>query len=195
MLILRAQAKSISPDLWRAIGVGLAVAVLFFVVVGLVTGAIDTPVLERQTPLLAIDYPIWVVNAALLGALSGLSVYARSRHITQGGTAIFSGGFLAAFAVSCPLCNGLLVAAFGAAGVLNVIEPGATVHQRRHHAHPHRAARQALAHVPRRLRRLRSGANGRDGAATALAASASTPVRARSPSLSNAGARGSTLER
>ena len=123
MVTLRAQAKSISPDQWRAVGVGLVVAVLFFVVVGLVTGAIDTPVLERQTQLLAIDYPIWVVNAALLGALSGLSVYARSRRITQSGTAIFSGGFLAAFAVSCPLCNGLLVAAFGTAGVLNVIEP------------------------------------------------------------------------
>ena len=25
--------------------------------------------------------------------------------------------------MSCPLCNGLLVAAFGTAGVLNVIEP------------------------------------------------------------------------
>ena len=122
-MTLRAQARSISPELLRAVGVGLVVAVLFFVVVGLVTGAIDTPVLERQTPLLAIDYPIWVVNAALLGALSGLSVYARSRRVTQTGTAIFSGGFLAAFAVSCPLCNGLLVAAFGTAGVLNVIEP------------------------------------------------------------------------
>ncbi len=123
MMTLRQQAKSISPELWRAVGVGLAVAVLFFVVVGLVTGAIDTPALERQTQLLAIDYPIWVVNAVLLGALSGLSVYAQSRRITQSGTAIFSGGFLAAFAVSCPLCNGLLVAAFGTAGVLNVIEP------------------------------------------------------------------------
>ena len=60
MMTLRQQAKSISPELWRAIGVGLAVAVLFFVVVGLVTGAIDTPALERQTQLLAIDYPIWV---------------------------------------------------------------------------------------------------------------------------------------
>ncbi len=123
MMTLRAQAKSISPELWRAIGAGLAVAVLFFVVVGLVTGALDTPVLERQTPLLAIDYPIWVVNAVLLGVLSGLSVYARSRRVTQTGTAIFSGGFLAAFAVSCPLCNGLLVGLFGTAGVLNVIEP------------------------------------------------------------------------
>ena len=123
MMTLRARSKSVSPELWRAVAAGLAVAVSFFVVVGLVTGAIDTPMLERQTQLLAIDYPIWVVNATLLGVLSGLSVYAQSRRVTQGGTAIFSGGFLAAFAVSCPLCNGLLVAAFGTAGVLNVIEP------------------------------------------------------------------------
>ena len=123
MTTFRARSKSVSPELWRAVAAGLAVAVSFFVVVGLVTGAIDTPMLERQTQLLAIDYPIWVVNATLLGVLSGLSVYAQSRRVTQGGTAIFSGGFLAAFAVSCPLCNGLLVAAFGTAGVLNVIEP------------------------------------------------------------------------
>ena len=123
MMTLRARSKSVSPELWRAVAAGLAVAVSFFVVVGLVTGAIDTPMLERQTQLLAIDYPIWVVNATLLGVLSGLSVYAQSRRVTQGGTAIFSGGFLAAFAVSCPLCNGLLVAAFGTVGVLNVIEP------------------------------------------------------------------------
>ena len=57
MLTLRAQAKAISPDLWRAVGAGLAVPVLFFVVVGLVTGAIDTPILERQTPLLADRLP------------------------------------------------------------------------------------------------------------------------------------------
>lgn len=37
--------------------------------------------------------------------------------------AILGGGCIAAFAVWCPLCNGLLVAAFGAGGVLNFIEP------------------------------------------------------------------------
>ena len=110
-------------DLAVAVGVGVLVAAAFVVVVGVITDGIDTPLRARLTPLLAVDYPIWGLNAALLGALAGLSVYAqRSRRRVRTG-ALFGGGFLAAFAVSCPLCNWLLVAAFGAGGVLSFIEP------------------------------------------------------------------------
>ncbi len=110
-------------DMAVAVGVGVLVAAAFVLVVGVITDGIDTPLRERLTPLLAVDYPIWGLNAALMGALAGLSVYAqRTRRSVRTG-AIFGGGFLAAFAVSCPLCNGLLIAAFGAGGVLSFIEP------------------------------------------------------------------------
>ena len=148
--------RSITPELWHAIGVGTGVAVAFVVVVGLITGGIDTPIIERRTPLLAIDYPIWVVNAALIGALSGLSVYARSRLIEHGGNLRRR--------ICCGLCRVLPVVQWPARRRVRSRRCAqrhrarATVHRRCHHAVSGRAPRPALAHLPRRLRELRGGA-------------------------------------
>ena len=54
-----------------AAAVGLLTAAAFGVSVGVITGAIDTPIFERATPAYAIDYPIWALNALLVGALAG----------------------------------------------------------------------------------------------------------------------------
>ena len=105
------------------IGVGVGVAIAFVVAVGIITDAIDVPFLARKTPLLAVDYPIFALNAALLGSLAALSVWARQRGFRTGGGPLFGGGFLAAFAISCPACNVLLIAAFGSSGVAAFIEP------------------------------------------------------------------------
>ena len=106
-----------------SIAIGLVTAAAFGLTVGVITGAIDTPIFERATPAYAIDYPIWTANALLVGALAGVSVYAaRQRHSFGSGT-IYAGGFLSAFAISCPLCNGLLVAAFGTGAAANVFDP------------------------------------------------------------------------
>ena len=110
-------------NLVAAVAMSLLVAVAFVVVVGVITDAIDTPVRQRQTPLFAIDYAIWAANALLLGGLAAFSSYRRWQRRPTNLNPMYGGGFLAAFAISCPLCNGLLVAAFGAGGVLNVIEP------------------------------------------------------------------------
>ena len=120
---LRQRDQRRARDWLSAAGLAVLVGAAFVLIVGVITGAIDTPWLERQTPLLAIDYPIWGLNAVLLGALSGLGLLAQRRRRRQGLGVIYGGGVLAAFSVSCPLCNGLLVAAFGTGGVLNFIEP------------------------------------------------------------------------
>ncbi len=114
-------------NLAAAAAVGLLVAVAFVMVVGVITDAIDTPLRQRQTPLFAIDYPIWAANAVLLGGMAGFSSYLRRQRQSSNLNAMYGGGFLAAFAISCPLCNGLLVAAFGAGGVLSFIEPARPV--------------------------------------------------------------------
>ncbi len=106
----------------RAVGVGAVTALGFGVVVGVVTGAIDTPWLERQTPAFTVDYPIWAANALLVGALIGVSVYAAGRRQFSDAP-IYAGGLLSAFAIACPLCNGLLVAVIGAGAAASVIDP------------------------------------------------------------------------
>ncbi|MBM4436196.1 MAG: hypothetical protein FJ029_02945, partial [Actinobacteria bacterium] len=111
------------PALKEAVALGLAAAVGFVTIVGVVTDAIDVPFFVRRTPLLAVDYPIWALNALLLGFLVGLGHYARRMRVGLGSGAVYGGGFLAAFAVSCPACNGLLLAALGSSGVAAYVEP------------------------------------------------------------------------
>ena len=119
----RAQHVADRSPLVAALAVGLIAAVAFGVSVGVITGAIDTPILERATPAYAIDYPIWTINALLVGALAGVSVFAMRQRQAFGSGPIYAGGFLSAFAISCPLCNGLLVAAFGTGAAANFFDP------------------------------------------------------------------------
>lgn len=106
-----------------AVAVGLLTAVAFGMSVGVITGAIDTPIFERATPAYVIDYPIWALNALLVGSLAAVSVYAMRQRRDFGSGPIYAGGFLSAFAISCPLCNGLLVAAFGTGAAANLFDP------------------------------------------------------------------------
>ena len=115
---LRARSPLVIP-----VTVGLLTAAAFGVSVGVITGAIDTPIFERATPAYAIDYPIWALNAVLVGALAGVSMFAMRRRREFGSGPIYAGGFLSAFAISCPLCNGLLVAAFGTGAAANFFDP------------------------------------------------------------------------
>ena len=117
------QALHARSTLLISVAIGLVTAAAFGLTVGVITGAIDTPIFERATPAYAIDYPIWTANALLVGALAGVSVYAARQRQSFGSGTIYAGGFLSAFAISCPLCNGLLVAAFGTGAAANVFDP------------------------------------------------------------------------
>ncbi len=117
------QALHARSTLLISVAIGLVTAAAFGLTVGVITGAIDTPIFERATPAYAIDYPIWTANALLVGALAGVSVYAARQRQSFGSSTIYAGGFLSAFAISCPLCNGLLVAAFGTGVAANVFDP------------------------------------------------------------------------
>ncbi len=123
MLQVPSQQWSARSPLAAAVVVGLLTAAMFGVSVGVITGAIDTPIFERATPAYAIDYPIWTINALLVGSLAAVSVYAMRQRQSFGSGPIYAGGFLSAFAISCPLCNGLLVAAFGTGAAANVFDP------------------------------------------------------------------------
>ena len=119
----RAQRFPARSPLVAAAAVGIFTAAAFGLSVGVITGAIDTPIFERTTPAYAIDYPIWTINALLVGTLAGVSVYAMRQRQTFGIGPVYAGGFLSAFAISCPLCNGLLVAAFGTGAAANFFDP------------------------------------------------------------------------
>jgi hypothetical protein len=90
--------------------------------VGIPTSLVRTPYFTRMTPPLWWNYPVWVVSSMLAGIT--LATYYRSRSDPPGqGAGLTSGGLLTAFAVGCPLCNGLVVAALGTSGALSIWAP------------------------------------------------------------------------
>jgi hypothetical protein len=97
----------------------------WLVLSGVPTDIIDTPLFVRMTPVVWWNYPLWVAGAALVGLLAATYVAAPGeerpdgRQVEKG----FGGGLLSVFAVGCPVCNKLVVAALGTGGALAYFAP------------------------------------------------------------------------
>ena len=99
-----------------AIGAGL--------VMGVPTGVIETSFYTRMTPVRWWDYPVWATSAVLVGLTA--ASYVRSRTSTPiRDTRVRTVGatLLSTFAVGCPVCNKLVVAAIGVSGALTYWAP------------------------------------------------------------------------
>jgi hypothetical protein len=108
----------------RRITVGSVAAIATALVVGIPTGIVETSWYHRMTPVLWWNYPVWVMSAALTGALVATYVRDPAAPVpaTQSGNT-FLGGMLSLFAVGCPICNKLVVMAIGVSGALNWFAP------------------------------------------------------------------------
>lgn len=116
-----ARIASWPPSRWlAATGTALAVAL----VTGLPTDVVPNPFYVRMTPVVWWDYPIWAATAILAGLVAATYVRAgpTANDRRPAGTA-FGGSLLSFFAVGCPVCNKLVVAALGAGGALSYFGP------------------------------------------------------------------------
>ena len=114
-----AAIRSWRPGRWVIAG-GAALGVA--AVVGMPTGLVPTPYYTRMTPALWWNYPVWILSSVLAGIT--LATYYRPRALVPGRrTGLTAGGLLTAFAVGCPSCNSLVVAALGASGALSIWAP------------------------------------------------------------------------
>jgi hypothetical protein len=97
----------------------------WLVLSGVPTDIIDTPLFTRMTPILWWNYPFWVAGAALVGLLTATYIMAPEQHRPDGWQVEkgLGGGLLTVFAVGCPVCNKLVVAALGAGGALTYFAP------------------------------------------------------------------------
>ena len=125
----------------------LALALL----VGIPTVLIPNPVFSRQIPVLAWNYPVWVLTSVLAGMLA--ATYVRPSAVRSSGRADVKdatgnldgattsgttgpdgagdrpgtfgmvGGVLAWFAVGCPVCNKLALLALGYSGAITWFAP------------------------------------------------------------------------
>ena len=108
----------------RRIAVALVASGAFALAIGIPTGVLPTPLYTRMTPVLWWNYPIWAVTAVLSGLVTATYVRRPGEARARNGVGSASGGgLLAAFAVGCPVCNKLVVAALGVSGALTIWAP------------------------------------------------------------------------
>ena len=107
---------------WLAATVAAVMAAL---AIGIPTGIVHTGFFTRMTPVTWWDYPVWVLSAVLVGLTAGTYVrgsdagdFGRDRRGRTAGATLLS-----AFAVGCPICNKLVVAALGVSGALTYFAP------------------------------------------------------------------------
>lgn len=104
---------------WVAAGTGGLASAL---VVGIPTGVVPTSLYTRMTPVQWWNYPVLVATVVLAGL--AIATYVRpaaGNSPRMGG--MTGGGLLSAFAIGCPICNKLVVAALGVSGALDIWAP------------------------------------------------------------------------
>lgn len=113
---------------WRArhIAVALVTAVIVGVVIGIATVLIPNPIFSRDIPPVWWNYPVWILTSGISGMLA--ATYVRSQQAEtesndRHGKLGMVGGFLAWFAVGCPVCNKLALLAFGYSGAISYFAP------------------------------------------------------------------------
>ncbi|MFP4174438.1 MAG: hypothetical protein ACLFSW_01495 [Halobacteriales archaeon] len=103
---------------------GVAVSVGVFVFFGTVTGLVPNPLYVRMVPRTGVDYLFLVLTSVLAGVY--VTRRASSACNTDGGNADrwafggLAGGYLA---VACPVCNVVLVSAFGSSALMTYFDP------------------------------------------------------------------------
>lgn len=104
--------------------VALATAVLAALAIGVPTGVVPTSFYTRMTPVTWWDYPVWAVSAVLMGLVA--ATYVRAGGAGGGPERrgrTLGAGVVSTFAVGCPVCNKLIVAAIGTSGALTYWAP------------------------------------------------------------------------
>lgn len=108
--------------------VAVAVAAFAALAMGIPTGVVPTSFYTRMTPVLWWDYPVWALSAVLAGMVA--ATYVRTGGASSSfapprdrSTRTIGATLLSTFAIGCPICNKLIVAAIGVSGALNYWAP------------------------------------------------------------------------
>jgi hypothetical protein len=91
-------------------------------VIGLSTDVIPNGLFSRQTPVRPFDVVVLVALSVITGALAFTYGLARRSSLANQRAGV-GAGFLGWFAVSCPVCNKVVVALVGVSGATGVVEP------------------------------------------------------------------------
>ncbi len=101
----------------RRIALGVVVAVATFGVLGTVSALWQNPIFIRMTPTGGFE----ITFLALLSILSGVYVVVRRPFCSNNKAG--AGGLFGFLGIACPICNKILVLAFGSQVLLTYYEP------------------------------------------------------------------------
>lgn len=101
----------------REVLVSVAIALLAFAVLGTITALWDNSLFTRMTPTSGFEIGLLLAQAALAG------LYLGTRQPACAARAAGAGGILGFLGIACPVCNKLLVLAFGSTFLLEYFEP------------------------------------------------------------------------
>ncbi len=103
--------------------IAFALSALFFIVLGIPTALVPIGIYTRMLPASAADYVLLGLTSALAGAYVSYSLYLRSASDSKSGYSALAGTAAGVLSFGCPICNMLLVSAFGTAALLAFFEP------------------------------------------------------------------------
>lgn len=106
----------------RAAGIGTLAAVGTALLIGLSTDVIPNGFFSRRIPVRASDVIVLVALSLITGALAATYGLATPNGAANQGAGV-GAGFLGWFAVSCPVCNKIVIALVGVSGATSVVEP------------------------------------------------------------------------
>lgn len=127
-LALQALRQWSGKKWWWAAGF----SALFLVLMGVSTVLIPNQFFTREIAAVWWNYPVWLFTSIAAGMLAATYVRApvggevageRSREATRSARFGIAGGFLAWFAVGCPVCNKIALLALGYTGALTWFAP------------------------------------------------------------------------
>lgn len=111
------------PRRWAMAGI---TALITLLALGLPTAVITNPWFGRATEPEWWAAPTLIITAALCGLLGATYVARATDHRERPGrdrSTAGAGAILGFFAIGCPVCNKLVLAAFGTTGALNWFQP------------------------------------------------------------------------
>lgn len=115
--------KSKNSAKLHAIVIGIVSAAVILLFFGAITALIPTGFFTRMFPAAMIDYLLLILTSVLVSAFIGLHVYEKSYRTSKESYVAAGGSAAGFFAVSCPLCNMLLVFLLGTGTVFAYVEP------------------------------------------------------------------------
>jgi hypothetical protein len=95
----------------RALSAGIAASLATLIVIGLSTDVISNPWFDRKVPVRTYDWIVLIAISVLTGAL--VITYLVGQSSLVGTRTGVGSGVLGWFAVSCPLCNKIVLLLLG----------------------------------------------------------------------------------